>query len=200
MADKKEVSTVKRILSVVCTVVSVLIFVFVAVILINMIICRVQNKPVNFFGTSFSVVQTNSMEPEIMTGDLIVFKKVDFSSIKEGDNIVFRADDNFKDGKGNSIAGFTVVHKVHEVTEEGLVTYGVNNHGVTDGGFRTEGDIYGLCVSNSATLGKIFTFLGKYGILIIIFIIAVPIIVTQIIKIVKLSKQKDEEEKQTADQ
>ncbi len=199
MADKKEVSTAKRVVSVVCTVFSVLIFVFVALMLINMIICRVQNKPVNFFGMSFSVVQTNSMEPEIMTGDLIVFKKVDFSSIKEGDNIVFRADDSFKDGKGNSIAGFTVVHKVYEVTEEGLVTYGVNNHGVTDGGVRTEGDIYGLCISNSASWGKVFTFLGKYGILIVIFIIAVPIIVTQIIKIIKLSKQKDEEEKQTED-
>ncbi|MGN1060702.1 MAG: signal peptidase I [Candidatus Coproplasma sp.] len=192
MAEKKKETTVKRALSIVCTVISALIFVLVALLLINMIICRTQNKPVNFFGYSFSVVQTNSMEDEIMTGDLIVFKKVDYSSLKVGDNIVFRADENFKDANGQSIAGYTIVHKIIEVTENGLVTKGVNNFKADDG-FRAEADIYGLCVANSAVWGKIFSFLGKYGVLIIIFIIAVPVIVTQTIKIVKLSKQKNKE-------
>lgn len=196
MADKNETSTAKRVISIVCTVIAALIFALVALLLINMIICRAQNKPVSFFGTSFSVVQTNSMEPEIMTGDLIVFKKVDFATLKAGDNIVFRADDNFKDGNSNSIEGFTIVHKIVEVTNDGLVTKGVHNL-KADGGFRTEGDIYGLCVSNSAVWGKIFSFLGKFGILIIIFIIAVPVIITQVIKIVKLSKHKEEKEKPT---
>ncbi|MGN0824371.1 MAG: signal peptidase I [Candidatus Coproplasma sp.] len=192
MAENKEVSTTKRVVSTVCTVISALIFVIVALLLVNIIVCRSQNKPVSFLGYSFSVVQTNSMEDEIMTGDLIVFKKVDFSTLKVGDNIVFRADDSFIDGNGNSMAGYTIVHKIIEIKEDGLVTKGVNNFKADDG-LRVEGDIYGLCISNSASWGKIFTFLGKYGILIIIFIIAVPVIVTQTIKIVKLSKQKKEE-------
>lgn len=192
MAENKNVSTTKRIISTVFTIISALIFVLIALLLVNMIICRSQNKPVNFFGYSFSVVQTNSMEDEIMTGDLIVFKKVDYSTLKVGDNIVFRADDNFKDGSGKSLAGYTIVHKIIEIKEDGLVTKGVNNY-KADEGLRAEGDVYGLCVANSAGWGKVFSFLGKYGILIIIFIIAVPVIVTQTIKIVKLSKQKKEE-------
>ncbi|MGN0806708.1 MAG: hypothetical protein ACI4MC_06675, partial [Candidatus Coproplasma sp.] len=92
MAEKESKSKAKRILSIVCTALSALIFVFVALLIINMIVCRSQNRPVNFFGYSFSVVQTNSMEPDIMTGDLIVFKKVDYSLLNVGDNIVFRAD------------------------------------------------------------------------------------------------------------
>lgn len=192
MAENNNVSTTKRIFSTVCTVISAVIFVIVALLLVNIIVCRSQNKPVNFFGYSFSVVQTNSMEDEIMTGDLIVFKKVDFSSLNVGDNIVFRADENFKDGSGKSLAGYTIVHKIIEITDDGLKTKGVNNYSA-DNGLRVEDDIYGLCISNSAAWGKIFAFLGKYGILIIIFIIAVPVIVTQTLKIVKLTKQKKEE-------
>ncbi|MGN0812668.1 MAG: signal peptidase I [Candidatus Coproplasma sp.] len=189
MADKVKQSKAKRVISVILTVISAIILVFVGLLLINMIVCRSQNRPVNFFGYSFSVVQTNSMEDEIMTGDLIVFKQVEYSSLKVGDNIVFKADDNFKDGAGNSLEGYTIVHKIISVTADGLVTKGVNN-AIEDGGFRTADEVYGLCVSNSAIWGKIFTFFSKFGVLIIIFIIAVPVIISQTVKIVKLSKEK----------
>lgn len=192
MAEKENKSKAKRIISIICTVISALIFIFVALLIINMVVCRVQNRPVSFFGYSISVVQTDSMEPEIMTGDLIIFKQVDFSTLNVGDTIVFKADDNFKDGAGKSLEGYTIVHKIMEVTDDGLVTKGVNNFG-NDGGLRTANDVYGLCIANSAFWGKIFKFLGEYGILIIIFIVAVPIIVTQIIKLVKYSKEKNDE-------
>lgn len=188
--EKKELSKPKRIISVICTVLTAVIFVFVALILINMIVCRTQNKPVNFFGTSFAVVQTNSMEPEIMTGDLIVFKATEYSEIAVGDNVVFKADDNFRDGNGNSMAGLTIVHKVVEITEDGIVTRGVHNI-KDDGGFRSADDIYGVCIANSAAWGTVFSFLGKYGVLIIIALIAIPVIISQIIRIVKLAKAKD---------
>lgn len=189
-AEKKTSSKAKRALSVICTVLTAVIFVLVALLLINLIVCRVQNKPVSFFGMSFAVVQTNSMEPEIMTGDLIVFKKVEYGSLKVGDNIVFKADENFRDGSGNSMSGLTIVHKIAEITEDGIVTRGVNNYR-DDGGFRTDDEIYGICTANSAGWGKVFSFLGKYGILIIIALIAIPVIVTQTIKIVRLSKAKN---------
>lgn len=187
--EKKEISKTKRIISVICTVLTAVIFVFVALILINMIVCRTQNKPVNFFGTSFAVVQTNSMEPEIMTGDLIVFKATEYSEIAVGDNVVFKADDNFRDGNGNSMAGLTIVHKVVEITEDGIVTRGVNNI-KDDGGVRTADDIYGVCIANSAAWGTVFSFLGKYGVLIIIALIAIPVIISQIIRIIRLAKAK----------
>lgn len=194
MAEKENKSKAKRIISVIFTAISAVIFVFVALLLINMIVCRSQNRPVNFFGYSFSVVQTDSMEPDIMTGDLIVFKKVDFSTIDVDDVIVFKADESF----GEKLEGYTIVHKVVEKTEEGLVTWGVNN--VTgndtplyDNGFRTEDEVYGICISNSAAWGKIFSFLSQYGVIIIIFLVAVPVIVTQTIKIVKYSKEKKAE-------
>ncbi len=91
----KEKKPAKKVLSVICTVLTGLIIVLTAAILINMVVCRAKNKPVSFFGTAFAIVQTPSMEPYIMTGDLIVFKECNFNDVKVGDYIVFTAGDGF---------------------------------------------------------------------------------------------------------
>lgn len=158
-----------------------------------MLYCRAKNKPVSFFGTSFAIVQTPSMEPYIMTGDLIVFHSCAYGDIEEGDYIVFVADDNFGKMKGQSI-----VHAVKEITEDGIVTQGLNNQ-KQDEGFREPSEILGICTFNSAGWGKVFSFIGKYGIFIIIILVFVPFAVKQIIKIVRLSKNKQAEEISAAD-
>lgn len=175
---------VKKILSIICTVITALIVALAVIVIINMIYCRAKNKPVSFFGTSFAIVQTNSMEPEIMTGDLIVFHSCSYDEIKVGDYIVFRAGDGFGKLKGQSI-----VHEAIEITPEGIVTKGVHNNSA-DTDKVTKSNLLGICTYNSAGWGKFFRFISKYGILIIVAIVAVPFIVQQIIKIVKLSKEK----------
>ena len=179
---------VKKILSVICTVLTVLIVALAAAIIINMIYCRAKNKPVSFFGSSFAIVQTNSMEPYIMTGDLIIFKTCSYKDVKVGDYIVFTAGDGFGKRKGQSI-----VHAVKEITEDGIITQGLNNSG-PDTDLVTSKNLLGICTYNSAGWGKLFTFISRYGIIFIIALVAVPFIIKQIIKIVKLSKQKDGEE------
>lgn len=175
---------VKKVLSVIGTVLTVIFFAISIFVVINLIVCHVQKRPVSFFGYSFAIVQTNSMEPEIMTGDLIIFRRSGINDIKVGDNLVFIADENFPD----EIQGKSIVHKVVS-TESGIETRGVNNAG-NDGGFRDAEELLGICTNNSAGWGKVFSFLGKYGIFVIIALIAVPFIVGQIIKIVKLAKQR----------
>ena len=124
----KEKKPAKKVLSVICTVLTGLIIVLTAAILINMVVCRAKNKPVSFFGTAFAIVQTRSMEPYIMKGDLIVFKECNFN-------------------------------------------------------------LLGVCTYNSAGWGKVFGFIGRYGIFIILAVIALPFIISQILKIVRLSKE-----------
>lgn len=175
---------VKKILSIICTVITALIVALAVIVIINMIYCRAKNKPVSFFGTSFAIVQTDSMEPAIMTGDLIVFHSCSYDDIKVGDYIVFTAGDKFGKLKGQSI-----VHEAVEITPEGIVTKGVHNNSA-DTDKVTKSNLLGICTYNSAGWGKFFRFISKYGILIIVAIVAVPFIVQQIIKIVKLSKEK----------
>jgi len=185
-------SPLRKIISAISTILTVLICAATAIVLVKIVISRVSGKPASFLGTSFAIVVTPSMEPEIMTGDLIVFHTVSYDDINVGDNIVFIADDSFKDAAGGSLKGYMIVHKVVEISESGVVTKGVNN-AVEDDGYREATEILGICTFNSAALGTLFSFLGKYGIVIILLLVTVPIIVKLIIKIVKYSKDVKQE-------
>lgn len=183
----KEKKLAKKVLSVICTVLTGLIIVLTAAILINMVVCRAKNKPVSFFGTSFAIVQTPSMEPYIMTGDLIVFKECNFSDVKVGDYIVFTAGDGFP----SELKGQSIVHAVIEINGGEITTQGKNT--VTnpnpDSDKVTAQNLLGVCTYNSAGWGKVFGFIGRYGIFIILAVVALPFIIGQILKIVRLSKE-----------
>lgn len=182
------------ILSIVCTVLTAVVLVVTAVIIVNIVICRVQKKPVSFFGTSFAIVQTNSMEPEIKVGDLIIYHSCKFDDVEVGDYIVFVAGDGFD----SEIKGQSVVHEAIAISDSGITTKGVNNPAADKAPVTAE-NLLGKCTFNSAGWGAFFRFLSKYGIIIIIALIAIPFIVSQILKIIKLSKQREEEKKaQTA--
>lgn len=183
----KEKKLAKKVLSVICTVLTGLIIVLTAAILINMVVCRAKNKPVSFFGTAFAIVQTPSMEPYIMTGDLIVFKECNFSDVKVGDYIVFTAGDGFP----SELKGQSIVHAVIQINGGEITTQGKNT--VTnpnpDSDKVTAQNLLGVCTYNSAGWGKVFGFIGRYGIFIILAVVALPFIIGQILKIVRLSKE-----------
>ncbi len=175
-----------KIISVICTVLTVIIAALTCYVVVSIIIAKTQSKPVNLFGSSFAVVQTDSMEPEIMTGDLIVFRLCDIGEVHEGDNIVFVAGDGFD----KNVRGESIVHQAINLTEYGIQTKGVHNDSA-DRDLVTADNFLGICTYNSAFLGALFTFLSKYGIFIIIVVIALPFIIKQVIKIVKLAKNGD---------
>lgn len=175
-----------KIISIVCTVLTVILAALTCYVVVSIIIAKTQDKPVNLFGSSFAVVLTDSMEPEIMTGDLIVFRLCDIGEVNEKDSIVFLAGDGFdKDVRGKSI-----VHQAISLTEYGIQTKGVNND-LPDRDLVTEDNFLGICTFNSAFLGALFTFVSKYGIFILIAAIALPFIIRQVVKIVKLAKNGD---------
>lgn len=172
-----------KIFSIACTALTAIIIALTCYVVISMIVARAQNRPINLFGTSFAIVQTPSMEPEIMAGDMIFFHGCKFSDIEEGDNIVFIAGESF-----GAIRGQSVVHKVLSVTPDGLVTKGVNN-AKADDEMVTADNFIGICTGNSAFWGAAYAFLMKFGILILIAIVVIPFIIAQIVKIFRLSKQ-----------
>ncbi|MDE7163711.1 MAG: signal peptidase I [Clostridia bacterium] len=183
-----------KVLSIICTVITAIILVLTAIIIVNIVICRAQHKPVSFFGTSFAIVQTNSMEPEIKVGDLIVYHSCKYADVEVGDYIVFVAGEGFD----TAIKGQSVVHEAIAISENGITTKGVNNPSADRAPVTAE-NLLGKCTFNSAGWGAFFSFLSKYGIIIIIALIAIPFIVSQALKIVRLSKQSEEEKKaQTA--
>ncbi len=176
-----------KIFSIACSVLTALIVALTCYVVICMIVARVQSKPISIFGTSFAIVQTSSMEPEIMTGDMIFFRDYDFDAVEVGDNIVFVAGESF----GEQIRGQNIVHKVMAITADGLVTQGVNSktNPAPDKELVTADNFIGICTSHSTFWGHVFSFLSRYGILILLAIFVVPFAVAQVVKIIKLSKQ-----------
>lgn len=74
-------------------------------------------------GYSPLIVLSGSMETEIYTGDLVVVKQVDISTLKEGDIIAFYTDNTKKT---------IVTHRIIEITKEDgntkFITKGDNNN------------------------------------------------------------------------
>ncbi len=179
-----------RAASIAVTAVSAVIFAMAVAVFAVVLIARSQNKEASFFGYSFAVVVTDSMEPEIMTGSLIIIKNCEISADLVGENVIFIS-------RSGTLEGERIVHKVIEsFSEDGeiyLVTKGVKNE-VADTEPVTAENFVGVCVGVSYAAGVVVSFLASYGVPLAIAIIAVPIIVRQVIVIVKTLKSSDEEE------
>ena len=155
------------------------IFIAAIAAVVNVVVCRVKGRSVNFFGFSFAMVLSESMEPEIGKGDLIIFKACNYDEVNIGDNIVFVGGESF-----GSLEGQLIVHSAVEICENGIVTKGVNmyTNPMHDKGLVTEKNLLGKCVYNSALWGKVYNFFSRYGILIVAALIFMSVIVFNMIK------------------
>ena len=193
-AEKKR-KTWKKVVGGILTAIFAVILVLCVVLVVQ---SKVAKKPF-LFGRAIYFVMTGSMEPTIMTGDVIIVERVDSpDELKKGDIITYH-------GKEGSFAGKIVTHRiVSEGVEDGkITTCGDANHGAKDPQI-TYGEVIGRYVKTSAflsTLYKVFT--SKYGFLLIIVIPLLILLVVQIInfrracrmdKDGKLPEEKTEEE------
>jgi len=108
----------KKIIKFASFIVLIIVFIFVAVVLVSAIRAYKKNTPINLFGYSYSMVVTGSMEPTILVGDFIFTKNVDFSELKIDDIITFHG----------TISGVDVII-AHRIVG-----------GDVDSGFKTKGD------------------------------------------------------------
>lgn len=122
------------------------IFVFLTIIVVS------PTKGHNFFGYTFYIVQTHSMEPEIMTNDCIVVKQVKSPiELFVGDDISFV----------RSTDGKVVTHRIVDIqsTAEGFqyVVRGINNPTDDEMPVKYE-NVLGKRVAKLAILGQTITF------------------------------------------
>ena len=109
--EKEKTKTIYKVMTVIGT---VLCIILIPILIINctLIIKSYTNKgEVPSFGSRFPmIVLTDSMYPEIESGDLIICKQVEAEEVKAGDIICFF------DPSGNGTS--TVTHRVMEVTKD----------------------------------------------------------------------------------
>ncbi len=125
--DNEKKPTAKKSSKVATIVGIVLCVILIPILIVNitMIIDSLIHKDEvpGFFGMTPMIVMSGSMEPQIMTGDLIIDKSIDADDVEMGDVITF-----FNPKKKQEV----ITHKVIDIEDDGdgtrtFITHGINN-------------------------------------------------------------------------
>ena len=185
---KKKKRSKKR--TIITYVISFLCLALCLYIVIEIINANSNNRPPSIFGVSVSYVPTDSMEPTINKGDYIMFTKANFSSVSEGDIIIYRSS---KD-----------IFIVHRIVDRGVDSKGA--YFITKGDNNPVADterIYAsmICGKFVTTLSFMALFNGGintniiFAILVVIFVLMIGMQGFSIYMKYKNDKLKEEQEK-----
>lgn len=199
MKSKENYSGFKGVFKFIANVVSwtalvilVLLALFLAYYTINTKLYASRGEKFEPFVSLYTIV-SGSMEPNINVWDVVISKKVKSpTDIKVGDVITFTSTSSIS-------RGMIVTHRVMEVkkTDQGYVykTKGDNNLS-PDSAYAEYNNVIGKVILRVPQLGRVQHFLGTQGgWLVVIVIPALFIIISDIMKIFKLSGVKNKIEK-----
>lgn len=199
MKSKENYSGFKGVFKFIANVVSwtalvilVLLALFLAYYTINTKLYASRGEKFEPFVSLYTIV-SGSMEPNIKVWDVVISKKVKSpTDIKVGDVITFTSTSSIS-------RGMIVTHRVMEVkkTDQGYVykTKGDNNLS-PDSAYAEYNNVIGKVILRVPQLGRVQHFLGTQGgWLVVIVIPALFIIISDIMKIFKLSGVKNKIEK-----
>lgn len=102
----------------------VLFFSLTVYVLVAGTIAMKNKEMISLFGYTYSVVPTDSMEPEIMVGDSVIAKKVDFEELEIGNDIIYHYVTDKLD--------IFIVHRIIREEDGGFITQGINNNSEDD--------------------------------------------------------------------
>lgn len=185
---KRKFISIGRIISYAISIFCLVLCIFIVV---EVITANRQQRPPRIFGLSVSYVPTESMEPTIMAGDYVLYKKTNFDSVDVGDIVVYKSD-----------KGIFIIHRIIEKNESEryVITQGDNN--VLEDGEKVKANmIYGKYIM---TVGILSVFSGGisknliYFVLILIFVLMIGMQVVSIIiksKTEKIKKDSEMEKK-----
>ena len=146
---------------------------------------RFLGESPSVFGYSFYYVLTESMEPEIMAGEMILGRAADPEDLQVGDIITYA-------GETGTLKGKIITHKIIEIQGDTFITQGVANDVPDPPVGATQ--ILSRYVATIPLAGDLFSVINsKFG---FIFLIATPLgllIVNEISIIVKAFKEDKEE-------
>lgn len=136
--------------------------IIVAIIIYNIILislsCLSKIEPISLFGFQAYIVTTDSMEPELKSGEFIIVRKVRRGLLEVGDIITYKS------------KGEIITHRITAISNEEFTTKGDNNS-VEDFEKTTYDNICGKLVVGVPIVGKILSFLENQLIFLITILI-----------------------------
>lgn len=171
---KNKTKTIKKIVEIIA------IILIYNIILI--IVSSINGKNFNILGYKAYIVTTDSMQPSINAGDIVIVKNGKKDKIRQGDVITFNQNDE------------VITHRViKNITEESNVEYitkGDNNN--TEDTFKVKyDDVIGKVIITIPYLGKIISILDNKIIILILLLVILIIIFIKIEKNEKLENRRE---------
>lgn len=203
---KKEKSKARKIFDKACEILSGVLLVFLVAMIAIALVQKVTGQQSQLFGYSITRILTNSMEPSIMTDDVILEKLYDGEQLSVGDIITFRAPEEssiYVEGMN-----YTITHRIESIeeTEDGgyIITTKGDNNSRADDFTIDETAVVSVYVTTLSVMTIIFKIISNFwGFLVLIVLPLVFILIFQIVKLIKLknmssdSETTDQEEKIT---
>lgn len=155
---------------------------------------RMKNEMVSIFGYSVCYVLTGSMEPTLMTGDVILIKDIPAEDIVVEQIVTYKSTQGLFNGQ-------YITHRVKAINDLGtdiqFMTLGDANNGVFDTEFVNSEKIVGVYVRNMPVLTVVMNGLSNPIVFLLIIILPLGILlISQIFKIVFGLKEVDKLEKE----
>ena len=157
-----------------------------------------ESRDASFFGYRAYVVKTDSMSDTFNANDVIICKKVDPSSLEEGDIITFISMNN------DESYGQNITHKIRRLTETvdgapGFITYGTTTN-VDDKAIVTYNYVLGEYCFAIKGFGEFMLFLkSPIGYVFVILIPFLLLLISQLIHVVKAYKAYKNEQNESID-
>lgn len=174
---------IKKGLTVIVSVVLWGIILLAALFAFTTLATRDDNNVASLAGYTPMVVQTDSMAPTFLSGDLIFIKKCDTASLNEGDIICFHTIIN------NEYALNT--HRIQKIDDmEGVRSYTTkgDNNEISDSHIISDGDIVGKYVGRLSKMGKVMDFLScSVGFLVVIVLPMLLFFIYQVYHLIMVS-------------
>ena len=174
-----------KVISKIINIASYCVFGLIICLSLFVVTLRFLGESPTVFGYSCYYVLTQSMEPEIMAGDMILGKSTNPEDLKVGDIVTYT-------GETGEVKDKVITHKIVEIREDSFVTQGIANN-IPDPPIDSS-QILSRYVGKIPFAGKLFSVINsKLG---FIFLIVTPLcmlIVNEISIIVKAFKEDKEE-------
>ncbi|MBQ8000617.1 MAG: signal peptidase I [Ruminococcus sp.] len=168
----------------------VVLIVILVVVLIYVLVSRISGETPTMFGYSMLRVSSESMEPELNIGDIILVKEVEPQTLAKGDVITYQ-------GLEGPVAGKLITHQIVSEPYEKDGLYYFTTRGIKPGALDDpeidHTQIHGKVMCKLPLVGTIYDFFSQwYGLACFAAILLIAFS-SEIINLISIIRNKDED-------
>lgn len=180
--DIDSINKRKKVKRIIQKILGVVLIILVYNIMLTFISSNIFNDGLTIFGYKACIITSNSMEPTINNGDVVIIKKINNEELFSGDIITFKQKEE------------CITHRILKIEENKYTTKGDNNN-TEDMEIVEFSNIEGKYVISVPKLGKIIQILNNKLIVLIIILILLIVCFCKVEQLEKMENRRKKKEK-----